>query len=123
MKLHLRVVTESGSDSRHVNLSSASNDKIIDLGSKVRQSTRVDKRTKLEGSKQASGTILLENGHVIEDVTQCVKGCRESAERQMGREIAILSRDEERIGASRELRRIMRDSKRSGLRNNARHDW
>jgi len=123
MKLHLRVVAESGSDSRHVSLSSSSDDKMVDLGSKVRQSPRVDERTKLEGGKQASSTVLFEDRHVIEDIAQCVKGCRKSPERQLGGKIAILGSDEERVGARRKLRGIMRDSKRSGLRNNARHDW
>jgi hypothetical protein len=119
----LRVIAKSSSNSCHVDLSSARNDQIVNLGSEVGQGSRVDKGTKLEGSEQASRTILLENGHVVEDVTQCIEGCRESAERQLSREIAIFGSDEERVGARRKLRGITRDRERIGLSDNAGHDW
>jgi hypothetical protein len=123
MGVDLRVIAESSSDSCHVDLSSARNDKIVDLGSEVGQGSRVNKRAKLEGSKQASSTVLLKNGHVVQDVTQCVESSRKSAERQLGRKIAIFGSDEERVVSRRKLRRIMRNGKRRDLRDNARHDW
>jgi hypothetical protein len=123
MGIGLRVIAESSSDSSHVNLSSARNDQIVNLGSEVGQGSRVDERAKLKASKQASSTILLENGHVVEDVTQRIESCGKSAEGQLGRKISIFGSDEERVRARGKLRRVMRDRKRRGLRNNAGHDW
>jgi hypothetical protein len=120
---NLRVVTESSSDSSHVDLPSGRNNEVVNLGGQVGQGSRVNEWTKLEGSKQASSTILLKNRHAIEDVTQCIESCGESAERQLGREIAIFGSDQERIRATRKLRRVMGDKKRRGLRDDARHDW